>query len=86
MVTGMIVTPPCAECGSPSTRIELVAPGELPAEWEQWPSTVQGTFLLDREPGQWHLIFKGVATYNGYGNLIDASRAGQRGPGRSALP
>jgi hypothetical protein len=75
MVTGMIVTSPCAECGSPSTRIELVAPGELPAEWEQWPSTVQGTFLLDREPGQWYLIFKGVATYNGYGNLIDASRA-----------
>jgi hypothetical protein len=36
---------------------------------------VQGTFLLDREPGQWYFIFKGVATYNGYGNLIDASRA-----------
>ena len=75
MVTGMIATPPCAECGSPSSRVELVAPGELPAEWEQWPSTVQGTFLLDREPEQWYLIFNGVATENGYGNLIDASRA-----------
>jgi hypothetical protein len=52
-------------------------PGELPAEWEQWPSTVQGTFLLQREPGQWHLIFKGVATYNGYGDPIDTSRAEQ---------
>jgi hypothetical protein len=71
----MIASPPCAECGSPSTRIELVAPGELASEWEQWPSTVQGTFLLQREPGQWYLIFKGVAAYNGYGDPIDACRA-----------
>lgn len=33
-----VVTPPCAVCGTPSARVELVAPGELPAEWEQWPS------------------------------------------------
>ena len=36
---------------------------------------MRGTFLLDREPGQWYLIFKGVATENGYGNNIGASRA-----------
>ena len=75
MVTGMIATPPCAECGSPSTRIELVAPGEFPADWEQWPGTVRGTFLPHREPGQWYLIFKGIATCNGYGNTIETSRA-----------
>ncbi len=77
MVTGMIAALLCEECGASSTRIELVAPGELPAEWEQWPSTVQGTFLLDREPGQWYLLFKGIATENGYGNTVDASRARQ---------
>jgi hypothetical protein len=27
--------------------------------------------------GQWYLLFKGIATYNGYGDLIDASQAGQ---------
>jgi hypothetical protein len=75
VATGMIAAPLCAECGSPSMRIELVAPGELPIDWERWPSTVRGTFLLDREPGQWYLIFMGVATENGYGNTVDASRA-----------
>ncbi len=76
MVTGMVAAPPCQACGSPSTRIELVAPGGLPAEWEQWDSQRQGFFLLHREPERWQLIFKGVATENGYmGDPIDASRA-----------
>lgn len=74
----MVAAPPCLTCGSPSTRIELVAPGELPAEWEQWNSQRQGFFLLHREPERWHLIFKGIATENGYmGDPIDASRAEQ---------
>ncbi len=76
MVTGMVATPPCAQCGSPSTRIELVAPGELPVEWEQWDIRRQGFFLLHREPGRWHLFLKGVATENGYaGDPINADRA-----------
>jgi hypothetical protein len=78
MAAGMVAAPPCLTCGSPSTRIELVAPGELPAEWEQWNSQRQGFFLLHREPERWHLIFKGIATENGYmGDPIDASRAEQ---------
>jgi hypothetical protein len=51
-----------------------VAPGGLPTEWEQWPSTERGTFLMDREPGQWYLILKGVDTYTDYGNTVEASR------------
>ena len=27
----------CAVCGAATARIELMPPGELPAEWEQWP-------------------------------------------------
>ena len=73
----MVVTPPCAACGTPSARIELVAPGQLPAEWEQWPGTVQASIVRQRQPGQWYLLFKGVAAYNGYGDPIDASRAGR---------
>gem|GEM_PF-4295528 len=47
----MVAAPPCAECGNPSTRTELVAPGQLPAEWDQWPSQRQDLFRQYREPG-----------------------------------
>ena len=77
MATPMVVTPPCAACGTPSARVELVAPGKVPAGWEQWPRTVQDRIMRQRKPGQWYLLFKGVAAYNGYGDPIDASRAGQ---------
>jgi len=77
MARAIVVTPPCAACGIPSARIELVAPGQLPAEWGQWPSTVQRSVLRQREPAQWYLLFKGVAAGNGYGNPINASRAGR---------
>jgi hypothetical protein len=77
MATGRVAAPSCAACGSPSTRIELVAPGQLPAEWEQWDGMRQGSFLLRRDPERWHLIFKGVTAYNGDGDPIDASRAEQ---------
>ena len=77
MAQPMVVTPPCAVCGTPSARVELVAPGRLPAEWEQWPRTVQDSIQRQRQPGQWYLLFKGVASCNGYGDPIDASRAGR---------
>jgi hypothetical protein len=38
---------------------------------------MQASIVRKREPGQWYLLVKGVATYNGYGDPIDASRAGQ---------
>ena len=89
----MLAAPPCAVCGTPSARIELVAPEGLPAGWERWPGTVRDTFL-HREPGQWYLLFDGVAAGNGYGDPIEASRAGRiarafpppLGFPRSALP
>ena len=77
MATAMVVTPPCAACGTPATRIELVAPGQLPAEWEQWPSTVQGSIRRRRESGQSHVLFTGIASCNGYGDPVNASRAGR---------
>jgi hypothetical protein len=52
MAQAMVVTPPCAACGAPATRIELVAPGQLPAQWEHWPRTVQATFPRHRGPAQ----------------------------------
>ena len=77
MAKPMVITPPCAACGAPAAHIELVAPGQLPAGWDQWPGTVQGSFLRRPEPGQWYLLVKGTATRNSYGGPIDAGRAGQ---------
>jgi hypothetical protein len=77
MAEAMVVTPPCAECGAPSSRVELVAPGQWPAGWEQWPSSVRDIISRQREPGQWYLLLKGTATENGYGDPIDASQAGR---------
>lgn len=81
----MVVTPPCVVCGTPSARVELVAPGRLPAGCEQWPRTIRDSIRQQRQPGGWYLLFKGVATENGYGNPSTPARlAGS--PGRSALP
>jgi len=53
MARAMVVTPTCAACGAPATRIELVAAGQLPAQWEHRPRTVRDSFLRHRGPGQW---------------------------------
>jgi hypothetical protein len=73
----MVVSPPCAACGDPATRTELVAPDQLPAQWEQWSRTVQDSFLQHRRPGEWYLILDGVATSNGHGNPVQAGEAGR---------
>ena len=78
MAKPLVVTPPCAVCQAPSARIELVAPGELPAGWEHWDTWKRDSFLRHHEPERWLLIFKGVAAENGFGgDPIDASTAGQ---------
>jgi hypothetical protein len=77
MAEAMVVTPLCAACGAPATRIELVGPGQLPAQWEHWPATVRDSFLLRRGPGQWYLIRDGVAAGNGYGDPVGAGEAGR---------
>jgi hypothetical protein len=58
LAEAMVAAPPCAVCGTPSSRVELVAPGTFPAEWERCPGTVRDRFL-HREPGQWYLLFTG---------------------------
>ena len=77
MAEAMVVTPLCAACGAPATRIELVAPGQLPVQWEHWPRAVRDSFGRHRGPGQWYLILDGVATGNGYGNPVQAGEAGR---------
>ena len=86
MAQAMVVTPPCAACGAPATRIELVGPGQLPAQWEHWPATVRDSFLRRRGPGQWYLIRDGVATSNGTSGPGRGGRADRPGvPAAAAL-
>jgi hypothetical protein len=77
MAEAMVVTPACAACGAPAARIELVAPGQLPAGWEQRPATARDSMMRDRDPGQWYLILDGVAAGNGSGRPAGAGEAGR---------
>jgi hypothetical protein len=72
----MVAEPPCRICGTPSARVELVAPGEPPAQWNQWDADRRTAFEHHREPGRWHLLFEGTAAGNGRcGDPVDPARA-----------
>jgi hypothetical protein len=48
-------------CGQPLGGIELVAPGQLPADWDQWDHERRDALQSRRDPGRWLLLFEGVA-------------------------
>lgn len=75
MTSGMLAMPQCAVCGAPSSRVELVAPGELPADWPSWSQDRRDWFLGYRKPEQWYFFYEGVAAGNGSGNAIEPDRA-----------
>src|SRR5258707_461596 len=75
MATGMIAALRCATCGSPSARIELVAPGGLPAEWERWSDEEKNSFHQYRNRDGWWLLFDGIAAGSGGGGAITADDA-----------
>jgi hypothetical protein len=75
MAEGMVAAPPCAACGAPSARVELVAPGELPADWEQWKNDQKDSFRRYRDPARWWLLFEGVAAGNGGGDPVTTEEA-----------
>jgi hypothetical protein len=75
MAMGMVAAPQCAVCGSPATRVELVAPGQVPAEWGQWKAERRQAYKKYRDQGRWRLLFEGVAAGNGWvGDAIEAAR------------
>jgi hypothetical protein len=75
MATGIVVVPLCAACGSPSARVELIAPGKLPAEWGQWSQEEKDSFRRYPDPARWWLPFDGVAAGNGGGDAVSADHA-----------
>jgi hypothetical protein len=75
----MVITTPCAVCITPYARIEVIAPGEWPVQWNEWATSHQSTFIrLYRKPERWHLLVDRPAD-RGYdlGQSIDAARAAQ---------
>ena len=85
MAEAIVVTPPCAACGAAAARIELVAPGQLPAGWDQWPGTVQASIVRRREPGQWYLRSKASPPATGTATPSTPAGLGES-PRRSASP
>jgi hypothetical protein len=75
MAEAIVATPPCAACGAPSARVELVAPGELPADWQQWTDDQRDSFRRYRDPAPWWLLFEGVAAGNGGGDPVTTEEA-----------
>jgi hypothetical protein len=75
VLTGIVAAPPCAVCGSASARIELVAPGGNPAGWDNWSQQRKDRWQGRRDPGEWYLLFEGVAAGNGSGGPISADWA-----------
>ena len=66
----------CRVCDSIAARVEVVAPGQPPAEWETWEPLRQRTVLKFRDSNEWYLLFEGVEAGNGWvGDPIDVERA-----------
>jgi hypothetical protein len=76
MTSAMVAEPRCSACGAAATRIELVAPGQPPAQWNEWSQQHRETYERYRDPAQWYLLVRGVVAHNGWvGSPIDAGRA-----------
>jgi hypothetical protein len=96
MPTAFVAQPPCAVCGRPATRIELVAPGGVPAGWDDWSPELRRSFSdAVARRGQvrpWWLRYQGIVAGSGMvGGDIDEARAEritrafQQSPGYSAV-
>lgn len=86
MAEPFVAVPACAVCGRPTSRVELIAPGGRPAEWDRWSAerrdsftqAVARAFTPAGAPGPrpgWWLLFSGVAAGNGNGDPVDVARA-----------
>ena len=55
--------------------IELIPPGELPAEWDSWPNEHHEAFKASHNIGSWHFVFRSIEGGNGLGDDISAEAA-----------
>jgi hypothetical protein len=72
----MLCQPGCKECGQRCSSIEVLAPGEIPAEWASWPEPRRDAFTKYRAAGSHYLIYEGPGGSNGWvGDKISPERA-----------
>ena len=74
---GLVIEPPCAVCGVPTARIELVPPHGRPRRWPELSEGLRFAFLQYHEPTNWTFIYAGPGGGNGLGDDIDVNRAMQ---------
>jgi hypothetical protein len=66
----------CAGCGKRAALIEILAPGELPADFESRDQEARDKFLADTDPASWRLRYTGPGGGNGdRGTPITQERA-----------
>ena len=73
----LLVRPPCAACGAPASSIELVPPGAVPVEWNDWSTEEQQAFETYRNPTRWRFLVKGIEGGNGLGDDVSVEERGQ---------
>src|ERR1700726_2864586 len=67
---GMVADLPCAACGRQSAHVELVAPGDLPAQWAEWDARRRAAYEELHDAGRWRFIYDGPAAGSGDGHDI----------------
>jgi hypothetical protein len=82
LAEAMLAAPPFAVCGTPSARVELVAPGGFPAEWERLPGTVRDTLPAPRARTVVPAVYRG----RGLQRLRRPHRGQQGRPDRPGVP
>ena len=68
MTGSFVCEPPCSVCGVRAARLEMVAPGDRPARWEQWSPAQQRSFTEYRPVTSWWVLFEGIVAGNGIGS------------------
>jgi hypothetical protein len=61
----LLFTPACHVCGKRAVTLEIIPPGALPQEWDDWNAQSQQIFRERRKPDDYVLIYRGIAAGNG---------------------
>lgn len=57
--------PPCAECGRDGASVEVIAPGGLPQQLEEWAEDERALHLERTKSGEWRKLYRGIVGGSG---------------------
>jgi hypothetical protein len=76
-----VIEPPCAVCGKPSARLQLIPPGGQPVDWAVWSASRRQSHLdavaRSGKPDHWWWLVEWIESSNGLGDPVTAERAQQ---------